>query len=306
MMLRRSRCPLAVDLGPPILYLRATTFAAITKQRSNFMRRTWLVFGSLALVLVLPVAGIGQGKSVPIPATVTFNNGDDFMIRGDGISASIGSQDGNLYLLDNDETDHRLHLYFDVQTLDPPSPNCREWGKEPTYFMPPADDLETPRAVQIWTFTQFVYTDNGWEKVMNPPQKGWRTNTEHWLDFRRDVKRGTKAYVQFLMRVWVNSTNDYYDLLMNRVWPWGTIGTTWNGGIVEVEASVNNADPPGAAGDTFILRPVVGGQSPPLPGLVQNEALLRAIDQSDFSRDTSGPCHMGQFLMPFEMTVTRK
>jgi hypothetical protein len=50
----------------------------------------------------------------------------------------------------------------------------------------------------------------------------------------------------------------------------------------------------------------VAGQPYPLQGLSNNEALLYMVDFSDGSRDTSGPCNMGNFMMPFEMYVTRK
>ena len=62
---------------------------------------------------------------------------------------------------------------------------------------------------------------------------------------------------------------------MNREW-W-LDGPTWP--IIEVEASpTNSAAPDGAAGDTFIFRPIVDGEPHPLPGLGQNEALLRYYD----------------------------
>lgn len=90
---------------------------------------------------------------------------------------------------------------------------------------------------------------------------------------------------------------------MNREWP--TSGG-YSYGVVEIEAAPTNAAAPGAAGDTFTIRPLVAGQPYPLQGLGQNEALLRVVDYADGGQDTSGPCHMGNFRLPFEMTVTRK
>ena len=60
-------------------------------------------------------------------------------------------------------------------------------------------------------------------------------------------------------------------------------------GILEIEASPENAPAPGAAGDRFTLRPLAAGQPYPLQGLGQTEALLYMVDYSEGGRDTSGP-----------------
>ena len=169
--------------------------------------------------------------------------------------------------------------------------------------MDPANDLSTPSDIDIVTANQFAYdAQHGWAPVMNPPPKRGSA-TAHILDLRSDVPPGQKRYVQLMIRLWVNSTNDFYEVWMNREWD---TASGYGHGIFEIEAGPNNAPASGASGDTFTIRPLVPGQPYPLQGLGQNEALLRMLDQADGGQDWSGPCHMGNFLMPFEMTVTRK
>ena len=260
---------------------------------------------SFALILlVLPTTGIGQGKTRDIPVDVTFRNDLGDMIGGDTVAARIASN-GSLMFTDNDDTGHRVHVGFSAPTTPAPDPfNCKEWGPTPfTWNMAPAFDLSTPRTIQIFTLNQFEYTDRyGWVPVMNPPPKKG-TATAHILDLRKDVPPGEKRYVQVMIRLFVNSSNDMYEIWMNRVWP---TESGYAHGIFEIEASKSNAGEPGASGDTFTIRPVVAGQPYPLQGLSQNEALLYMVDYSEGGLDPSGPCNMGNFMMPFEMYVTRK
>jgi len=260
---------------------------------------------SFALILlVLPTTGIGQGKTRDIPVDVTFRNDLGDMIGGDTVAARIASN-GSLMFTDNDDTGHRVHVGFSAPTTPAPDPfNCKEWGPTPfTWNMAPAFDLSTPRTIQIFTLNQFEYTDRyGWVPVMNPPPKKG-TATAHILDLRKDVPPGEKRYVQVMIRLFVNSSNDMYEIWMNRVWP---TESGYAHGIFEIEASKSNAGEPGASGDTFTIRPVVAGQPYPLQGLSHNEALLYMVDYSEGGLDPSGPCNMGNFMMPFEMYVTRK
>jgi hypothetical protein len=268
------------------------------------MRRTRLVFGSLVLVLVLPVAGIGQGRSRDIPVDVTFRNADGDMIGGGPVAGRIGNR-GSLFLSDNDDTGHRMYVSFGAPKAPAPSPNnCKVWGAaDYTYPKTVPSDLSAPREIYIATVYQYGYTETyGWAPVMNPPPKKG-TATEHYLDLINDVPPGDKLYVGIWIRITVNSSNDWYEVWMNRTWP-TTSGYTH--GVFEVEASEYNAPAPGRAGDVFTIRPLVAERPYPLQGLNNNEALLYMIDFSDGAQDTSGPCNMGTFLMPFEMTVTRK
>ena len=110
-----------------------------------------------SVLLALPATGIGQGKTQNIPATVAFRNALDDMITGDNdvggkpISATIWAT-GTLFVSDNDDTGHRIHVSFDTQTADAPSPNCKAWGATKiTWQMALADDLSTPRTIQLET-----------------------------------------------------------------------------------------------------------------------------------------------------------
>jgi hypothetical protein len=257
---------------------------------------------ALAMVLlVLPTTGIGQGRSRDVPVDVTFRNAATDMIGGGPVAARIGNN-GSLFLSDDDATGHRMHVWFNAPTVDAPSPyNCREWGPVPfTWQMELASDLSTPREIYIGTGYQYGYTTTfGWAPMMNPPPKKG-TATAHFLDLVNDVPPGEKRYVQMAIRIWVNSSNDAYDIWMNREWP-TTSG--YPNGVFEVEAGRANA---GRAGDVFTIRPLVAGQPHPLQGLSNNEALLYMVDFSDGSQDPSGPCNMGNFMMPFEMYVRRK
>ena len=260
---------------------------------------------TLAVVLLaLPTTGIGQGRSRDVPVEVTFRNADTDMIGGGPVAAVIGNR-GSLFFRDDDDTGHRMHISFDAPTAPAPSPNnCRVWGEANyTYPMTAPLDLSAPREIYIATVYQYGYTETyGWAPVMNPPpRKG--TATEHYLDLINDVPPGEKRYVQLFIRILVNSSNDWYEVWMNRDWP-ETSG--YHYGIFEVEASGYNAPVPGRAGDLFTIRPLVAGQPYPLQGLNQDEALLYMVDYSEGGQDTSGPCHMGTFKMPFEMYVTRK
>jgi hypothetical protein len=267
------------------------------------MRRTRLVFGSLALVLALPIAGIGQIKPKDIQAIVTFRNAPGDMIWGDAVGARIDAIGGRLGLSDDANTGHRLHVSFDVPTAPAPSPlNCGTWASSSyTWYMAPAFDLSTPSIIQIVTMYQVDYDSRGaWVVKWNPPPKKGSA-TQHYLDLRNDVPPGQTRYVQMMIRLYVYSSNDMYDVLMNEAWPQSDYG-----GIFEIEAGEFNAPAPGAAGDTFTIRPLVPWQPYPLPGLGQNEALLLMTDHADYRGDVSGPCNMGNFSMPFEMYVTRK
>lgn len=253
--------------------------------------------------------GSGAGKPQEITAAVSFRNASDDMIQGaagQAISATILSSTGALFLTDDDVTGHRVHVYFDAPTTPAPSPfNCMKWepGALLSYEMAPAYDLSQPKAVQIGTLNQFEYTVRyGWVPVMNQATKN-RAATAHILDLRKDVPPGAKRYVQVMIRLFVNSSNDLYEVWMNREWP---TESGYGYGVFEIEAASTNASAPGSAGDKFTIRPLVPGQPYPLQGLDQNEALLRMIDYADAGQDTSGPCDMGNFLMPFEMTITRK
>jgi len=260
---------------------------------------------ALAIVLLaLPTTGIGQGKSRDIPVEVTFRNASGDMIGGGPVAARIGNN-GSLFLSDNDGTGHRMHVSFEAPTKPAPSPtNCKVWGAaEYTYQMTAASDLSTPREIYFATAHQYGHTTTyGWAPVMNPPPKRG-TATAHTLDLSNDVPPGEKRYVGMWIRITVNSSNDWYEVWMNRDWP-ETSG--YHYGIFEVEASSYNAPVPGRAGDLFTIRPLVAGQPYPLQGLNQDEALLYMVDYSEGGQDTSGPCHMGTFKMPFEMYVTRK
>ena len=260
---------------------------------------------ALALILlVLPTTGIGQGKTRDIPVDVTFRNDPGDMIGGDTVAARIDTTGGALWLTDNDDTCHRVHVLFDKPTGDAPSPyNCKEWGSKPfTWYMASAYDLSTPTIIQVRTLNQLEYVaGSGWVPVMTPPSR--KGTTAHILDLRNDVPPGAKRYVQVMIRLFVNSSNDMYEIWMNRGWP---TESGYGYGVFEIEAGKLNAPAPGAAGDTFKIRPLVAGQPYPLQGLSENEALLYMVDYSEGGLDPSGPCNMGNFMMPFEMTVTRK
>jgi hypothetical protein len=264
-------------------------------------RRGALVVGCLALVLSVPFAGFGQskGSAKTVSATLKFGNegGDKIWGDSDTIAASI-SGSGRLTMNDNEQTGRHVHVLFGGPMVTPPSPNCWVWGKPPSYDMSMPADLEDPNplAVQITTWWEFAYTGGSWKPVLEQQPNG---TTEHYMNMLT-LPKGATAYVQVLIRLWVNSTNDIYDVNLNRAW---NAGVNWNGGIFAVQADSNNK---GAAGDRYYFRQLDGVTTPPPPYLDPHVADLRVVDNSDGSKDLSGNCTLGNFSMPFSMTVTRK
>lgn len=261
---------------------------------------------ALAIVLlVLPTTGIGQIRHKDIQATVAFRNASGDKIWGDDVAARIDTIAGRLGISDDAGTGHRVHVSFDTPTAEVPTPlNCTTGANyySYTWYTEPAFDLSAPSIIQFSTMYQVEYSTSrwGWVVVLNPPSRK-RSAEGHYLDFRNDVPPGEKRYVRMMIRVWVNSSNDMYDVNMNKAWPASDYG-----GIFEIEAGEFNAPAPGAAGDTFTIRPLVPDPAYPLPSLSQNEANLLMTDHADDRGGVTGYCNMGNFMMPFEMYVTRK
>lgn len=268
-----------------------------------------LVLACLALFLLSPLVGHGQSKGNTqkgVTADVTFRNDPGDGITGAPTTATISSS-GVFSLVDNADTGHLVGIPFDHQVAPPPEPyNCRIWSPTPvplTFSEPLPSDLVTPLAVQIFSGYQFEYdSTHGWgPKVEGQTRKG---PTYHGLNFLVDIPAREKRYVQMI--IWLRlascSSRELYELNFNRTWD---AQTGLGGGILEVEAAATNAEV-STKGDTFYIRPIRWGQPNPLPYLGQDEASLRATVIGDSPTDPSGACMMGNYYMPFEITVVRR
>ena len=274
-------------------------------------RTVALVIGCLALVLLLPGTGVLQGKGAPGPiyASATFGDAAGDKIQSDNGTPYVTAPGSLVYLpsgrlvmdVDAAAGARTVSVLFDDLTQALVFPNCRTYGAtQLTYAMDYAPDLETPESFSLETFYQFKYENGTWAPVIE--RKTGRTTYYHYLNLF-DLKPGNKAYVQVVIRLWVASTNDGYDVNLNNAWD---LRLGWNGGIFEVVADPDNNELASSPGDKFHFRQLPGTLDAPLGFLGLNEANLRMWDQSDSKRDVGGYCNMGNFRMPFSLTVTRK
>jgi hypothetical protein len=244
-----------------------------------------LVIGCLTLILFTPAASAGQGgNDNSMPVTLTFTGGG---ILGDSVPATILRNYGSLSFT---EKAQRITFSFNQPVGDVPSLNCYVWGAAAnTYAMDMPDGLNSPTSVFIRTYYEYRWVNNQWQEALDSRDRPITLNL-------LELAGGQTAYVHMVFSLQLATTNDMYSVNFNHAF---RAPTGYGGGIFEVTADSANT---GGTGDKWYIRPL----STHLPYLGPNEANIRLADMSDFRKDPGGSCTLGNFYMPFEMTITRK
>jgi hypothetical protein len=272
-----------------------------------------LVSGSLSAQKAQAQAAKGSSAPVYVAEFTSSIDGLPTKIRGNGgtYPVRIGSTGG--FNLTASIAESRLVTFeFSEPSVTFQNPLVCEAGSPPVSYdrtggYPPyalqGDKIVTPDRTVFQSQYELVYNGK-WERILLSQKR----NTYKLFDMV-GLARGEKAYTTLLTYFQFADPKDgipsdtYYvnfnDTFYRELLPTG-FATKLNGGVVEVEKDVYD--------EVWYIRPisdhfpVLGGQT--IPHYQANHAIY---DLPDFHGDapSGGNCDVGNFLMPFEIKVTR-
>ena len=236
-------------------------------------------------------------------------------IRSDGGGAYLADIQwaGNSFHITARATENRAVLF----QFDDPYPSygasfaCEAWGTHVPYNRsagyPPyalsADKVAVPAQSDFTTTYELVYNEtlDRWERVVESVTR--RETTWKYLSMS-GMARGQKAYAMLVIWFRFDGSLDTYYVNFNDTFDRELIpldnGMLMNGGVVEVERD--------AVADAWYIRPIssrfpILGNPPSM--IPQDQANHALYDVGDLKSDPGGNCDLGNFLMPFEIKVTR-
>jgi hypothetical protein len=234
----------------------------------------------------LPAKILGDGGTYPVTTGST---------GGFGLTANVAEGRVVRFLFDNPKPVYPTELV------------CRAWGKDEWYNRPEGYPLyarsdsriATPDRTVFQTQFEMVYYDGQWARILlsDAPKKEYQLFNMAGMDVGQTAYTTLLTYFRF-----VDSSDTFYvnfSDTFGRDMHQLDSGMHLNGGVVEVEHPVANEWFIRPISNNF---PVLGDSTMEIPQYQANHVIY---DVPDLKGQQGGNCNLGDFLMPFEIKVTR-
>ena len=185
---------------------------------------------------------------------------------------------------------------------DPEGRRCKPFGNTPPedfyYCSPPAFlPGEVPVTYSMMSTAQEWEYVSGWRPVFKPDNKGILRAVS--LNFNTE---GT--WTKYAVLNWNFKLDEGYST--EQFTHWLLFSNTWDQALNEPSGRVGIVAVTRVSDTKWVVRPIDPMADGALPGgMVQNQALLTRYVLSDCTSGTGGSCYLGDYSMPFELTLTK-